>query len=612
MSTKEIKLVRAVERSLTILEALAGEQGRPKGITEIAQKIKLGKSTIHRLLGTLQEKGYVQKDPHTEKYKLGLKFIEMGNIVLTNLELRSQAADCLKRLMERSGQTVHLAILDQGEIVYIDKVENMGGIKMASYIGRRSYVHSSALGKAILAYLPEDEVKHILEDKGMPKLTPNTITSFSQFKTHLERVRQQGYAVDDVENEDAIRSIAAPIFNYMGHVVAAVSISGTVMQVTIDRVAEMARMVVECADEISVRLGYLGKQTAATAEIPAYITSLPIRMSSNSTFNNIKTVTPELPITVAVGASLDQVVSFSGVEKGIFANYGLDIRLNFVPSGFHQINALENGEAQFGQAGVVPIALTKSKGASVIGIGFLQGAAHANKIDNDQAIVARKGSGIREQHPEDLAGKVIGVPLGTVAHEYLQAVLASKNIPEHEVQLVDLRDMELTRALEEGHVDAIVCWEAFPSYTLKKVAWSYIVQRGGGYIARYSVIFTSNKYLKKYPEIVELYLTAFCEASQWVRQHLDEAATIASRWISDLDPAVARAAIKNISFDPRISKLSFAGLKDSIDFLVKTKKIERNLKVNNLINPSTLLRVMYKRQDLFNDLPVIPKNDSLL
>lgn len=611
MPTEVINLVRSVERSLTIIEALAEERGRPKGITEIAQKLKLGKSTVHRLLGTLQEKGYVEQDPESEKYKLGLKLVELGNIVLHNLELRSQAAPCLKRLMERSGQTVHLAILDQGDIVYIDKVESMGSIKMASYIGLRGYVHSTALGKAIAAFLPEEQVKHILETKGMPRLTPNTITSFSEFKAHLERVRQQGYAVDDIENEEAIRCIAAPVFNYSGTVVAAVSISGTVLQVTIDRVAELAQMVVECAEEISTRLGYLGKQMAATVEMQSYSTFPSLKTSRNELFNINNTPSKKLPLTVVVGTPLGHVVSFAGVEKGIFENYGIDLRINIVPSGFHQINAIESEEAQFGQAGVVPIALMKAKGASVIGLGLLQGAAYTEKIDHDQAIVARKDSGIREQHPEDLAGKIVGVPLGTVAHEYLRAVLASKNIPEHEVQLVDLRDLELTQALGEGLVDAIVCWEAFPSCTLKKVPGSYLVQRGGGYIARYSVIITRDKYLKKHPEIVELYITAFCEASQWVRQHLDEAATIASRWISDLDPAVARAAIKNISFDPRISKFTFAGIKDSIDFLVKTKKIDGNLEVKSLINAETMLRVMKKRTDLFNDLPLIPKEAIL-
>ena len=586
------------------MESLAEDHGRPKGITEIAKKLNLGKSTVHRLLVTLEEKGYVDQDPETEKYKLGLKLVELGNIVLLNLELRSQAAPCLKRLMERSGQTVHLAILDQGDIIYIDKVESMGAIKMASYIGRRGYVHSSALGKAIAAYLPEEQVRRILETKGMPRLTPNTITSFSEFKSHLERVRQQGYAVDDIENEEAIRCIAAPIFNYAGTVVAAVSVSGTVLKVTIDRVAELARMVVECAEEISARLGYSNKQLDTVTVMPASVPDAPATLPAG-TFNIINGQAKKLPLTVVVGTPLDHVVSFAGVEKGIFTNYNLDLRLNIVPNGFHQINALESEDAQFGQAGIVPIALMKSKGASIVGLGLLQGAAHTQKVDNDQAIVAGKDSSIREQHPEDLAGKVIGVPLGTVAHEYLRAVLAGKNIPEDAVQLVDLRDMDLTRALASGKVDAIVCWEAFPSYTLTKVPGCYLVQRGGGYIARHSVIITPEKYLKQHPEIVELYITAFCEASQWVRLHLDEAAAIASRWISELDPAVARAAIKTISFDPRISKFTLAGIKDSIDFLSKKNKIDGNLDVKSFIKAETMLRVMKKREDLFNDLPPI-------
>jgi ABC-type nitrate/sulfonate/bicarbonate transport system substrate-binding protein len=318
-----------------------------------------------------------------------------------------------------------------------------------------------------------------------------------------------------------------------------------------------------------------------------------------------------VPITAAVGVALDHVVSFVGVEKGIFEKYGIDLRLKIVSSGIDQINALQSGEAQFGQAGVAPISSAKAKGVPIIALGLLQGAAYTPKIDSDISIVAREGSNIREGHPEDLKGKTIGVPTGTVAHEYLQAVLAAKNIAENDVKLINIKDSELAIALQTKNVDAIVCWEAFPTHILKNVKGSYLVQRDGGYIARYGVIIAYDDYVKKNPQIVEKYLTAFSESSQWVRQHPDEAAAIACRWISGLDPDVARAAIKNITFDPRVSKYTYNGFKSSIDFLIKMKNLDKPIDVNEVIKPEPMLKVMKEKPELFKDLKEIPAEAKL-
>jgi|GEM_PF-12846 len=611
MQEKTTNSVRSVERALDIIEVLAGERGKPKGVTEIAQKLNLAKSTVHRLLDTLLEKGYVEQDSDSEKYRLGLKLVEIGNIVLNNLELRSQALPYLKRLMEKSGQTVHLAILDHGDVVYIDKVESTGAIKMASYIGLRGYVHSTALGKAIAAFMSEEQVKHILETKGMPRLTPNTITSFPEFMVHLERIRQQGYAVDDIENEEAIRCIAAPIFNHSGKVVAAVSVSGMVLQITMDRVAELAQMVIECGEKISTRLGYISKKVVIDNKSQPLPVLPPTKISSNEVFNVVNISSNKLPLTVVVGTSLGNAITFSAVEKGIFEKYGIDLRINIVPNGFHQINIIESEDAQFGQAGVVPIALMKAKGVNVIGLGLLQGAAYTRKMDNDLAIISIKDSNIREQHPEDLAGKIIGVSLGTVAHEYLWAVLKEKSIPEEAVRMVDLRDLDLLKALASRKVNAIICWEALASSALKKLPDCYLVQRGGGYINRSNIIISSSTFIGENPDFAELYITAFCEASQWVRQHLDEAATIASRWISDLDPGIARLAIRNISFDPRISKFTYAGIKESLDFLLATQKIDVPLDIKSFFNAEIMQHVMQSKKDLFDDLPPIPSEAAL-
>ncbi|GAB6172870.1 IclR family transcriptional regulator [Paradesulfitobacterium aromaticivorans] len=250
------EMVRAVERALNILEELAKNQGYPKRITELATSLGLGKTTVHRLLRTLVSKGYVNKAEDSDKYCLGLKMMELGGVVARNLEPRSQAAQIIKQLAADTGQTVHLAVQANGEVVYIEKVESKGSIKMASFVGQRSYLHSTGLGKAICAFLPLEEVEVYLKEKGMPRRTSRTIVSWQEFKDHMAQIRAQGYAIDEMENEESIRCVAAPVFDHDGRVIAAISVAGTVLQVTHDRVESLARQVVSAAAEVSERMGY--------------------------------------------------------------------------------------------------------------------------------------------------------------------------------------------------------------------------------------------------------------------------------------------------------------------------------------------------------------------
>ncbi|MGI9950759.1 IclR family transcriptional regulator [Moorellaceae bacterium AZ2] len=249
-------LVRSVERTLSLLEELARDRGSPKGVTELSRRLKLGKSTVYRLLSTLRARGYVEQLAENDRYRLGLKLMELGTIASMGLELRERAKPYLKKIVEETGQVAHLAILADGEIVYIDKYEGNASIKMNSYIGQRGYIHSTALGKAICAYLPEEMVEKFIALKGMPRLTPNTIVSLDEFKACLAKVRDQGYAVDNMENEESIRCIATPIFDYSGKVIAAISLTGTVIHIPADMVESLARKVVETGKAISRSMGY--------------------------------------------------------------------------------------------------------------------------------------------------------------------------------------------------------------------------------------------------------------------------------------------------------------------------------------------------------------------
>lgn len=247
--------VQSVDRALTIVDLLKNEPNG-LGVTELADLLDVAKSTIHRLLTSLLNKGYVRKDNKTAKYKLGLNLIELGNIVTQSLDLRNVASEYLKKLVDETGETAHLVILENGEIVYIDKVESTQTIRMYSQVGRRAPVHCTGAGKVILAFSSEHEVDQILEEKGLRKFTENTITSKKEFKENLIEIKNKGYSIDDEEHELGIRCIGAPIFDHRGKITAGISITGPFMRMTYEKIEEYNDKVVYLANEISKRLGY--------------------------------------------------------------------------------------------------------------------------------------------------------------------------------------------------------------------------------------------------------------------------------------------------------------------------------------------------------------------
>jgi len=258
-------LVQTIERASSILDILGQS---PHGITirELSSRIKLPKATTHRLLSSLSYFGYVRQDARTRDYFLGFKLVELGQLLLDQLDLRREAEPFLRELAEKTRETVHMVFLDRNEIVYIDKVEteqHTGGLKMASRVGLRNPVHSCAVGKVLMADLPEEVLERFIKGITLSKRTVNTITDPGQLKEHLKSVRKQGYAVDEEENEKGIRCVAAPIFNETGKAVSAISISGPAFRVTKKVVQDILKKeVMETAAMISQRLGwFVGRVT---------------------------------------------------------------------------------------------------------------------------------------------------------------------------------------------------------------------------------------------------------------------------------------------------------------------------------------------------------------
>lgn len=252
-----IEVVQSVDRTLSILELLSNYNDG-LGITEISSMIDLHKSTVHRLLGTLIYKGFVIQDASTNKYKLTLKLYELGSKKVASMDILKISKPYTEKLMKTVNEVVHLVIRDENDIVYIDKVEADNTIRMASTIGRRSPLYRTSVGKAMLAYLSDEEVEEIWSNSKIEKLTEHTITELEALKKELKEIKEKGYAVDNEENELGVRCIGAPVFNHNGCVEGAISISGPTIRVTKDKIEEFAEEVKKYADLISKELGYRG------------------------------------------------------------------------------------------------------------------------------------------------------------------------------------------------------------------------------------------------------------------------------------------------------------------------------------------------------------------
>jgi DNA-binding IclR family transcriptional regulator len=257
--TKNPANVQVIERGCRILNHLA--KGRlTHSIHDLSQELSLPKPTVHRILSTLRNFGFVTQDEMSKEYRLGFRLVELGQIVLDQIDLRKVAKPFLTELANQVEEVVHLVILEQGKIVYLDKVEKVNELKslrMVSRIGMRSYAHSCAVGKVLLSFLPENERAAILRQRGLPRQTKNTIVDPVQLNEHLVKVMVQGYAVDDAENEEGVRCVAAPIRDDQGRVIAAISISGPSVRMTKERIhGELKTQVIKTALEISQTLGY--------------------------------------------------------------------------------------------------------------------------------------------------------------------------------------------------------------------------------------------------------------------------------------------------------------------------------------------------------------------
>lgn len=254
MKHPESPLNQSVQRAIKILEYLAAADG-PKDLAVISRNVQLNKSTVYRFLTTLEADRYIHQDSITGRYSLGAKVTWLSAKFLEKNEIRNVAHPILDDLSHQTGETAHLGILDGDEVCYVDKINGEQAVLMASRVGLRMPIHCTALGKVLLANLSRAEWRRYVEANGLPPRTAQTITQPELFYAELEKVRQQRFAWDQLENEDGIRCVAAPIQDASCKVVAAISVSGWIITMTEERLRQITPQVCAAAEAISARLG---------------------------------------------------------------------------------------------------------------------------------------------------------------------------------------------------------------------------------------------------------------------------------------------------------------------------------------------------------------------
>jgi DNA-binding IclR family transcriptional regulator len=245
---------QVIDRAIDILETFA-RIGPDLGVSEISRALGLKKATAHRLLSSLRRRGLVAQDPATRRYRLGLKLWELGALATLQVDWVQRIKPHLEQLTQITGETAHLAILSDGQILYVDKVESSHSLRMPSQVGRRNPVHCTGVGKAQVAWLPDDALAGLVSRRGLARFTAHTITEMPALRQELALIRERGYAVDNEEIEDGLVCIGAPIRDHTGLVVAGVSIAGPSSRLRPDTIPDHARSVVDVARAMSAVLG---------------------------------------------------------------------------------------------------------------------------------------------------------------------------------------------------------------------------------------------------------------------------------------------------------------------------------------------------------------------
>ncbi len=252
MAPQVLTTVRNALRVLKVFRDASGDLG----VSDLARRVDLGKSTVHRLVTTLTAEGFLTQDPATGRYRLGLVLAELGAAATIDKNFHAAAIGPLEELWKLTGETVQLALLDGREVVFVERIESPNTLRLFNEVGRRNWAHASGTGKVLLAFLPSDELDRLLDGWKLPALTPHTITDPAALREELDRVRARGYSQNINEASVGIVSVGAPIRDATGRAVAAVSSAGPALRLHAAVMESHAGAVLAAAEAISRNLGW--------------------------------------------------------------------------------------------------------------------------------------------------------------------------------------------------------------------------------------------------------------------------------------------------------------------------------------------------------------------
>ncbi len=247
---------KSVAKALDILEVVC-RSGTALDLHEVSDALELPSPTVYRLMQTLVEYGFARQDSSTRKYSAGLRIFELSQSVVAGLQFTDIARQPLRHLANTTQETVHLAVLDQAEVIYLQKHMKSDAAALYSRVGRRAQAHCTGVGKLLLAYLPSPERTAFLKSAKLQAFTKNTITDRGDLEAELDQIRHQGYSVDNMEHEEGVYCVACPMRDHTGEVIASVSITTTSLRQDLSELMTLLPLLTETVDGISREMGYV-------------------------------------------------------------------------------------------------------------------------------------------------------------------------------------------------------------------------------------------------------------------------------------------------------------------------------------------------------------------
>ncbi|MCQ6279237.1 IclR family transcriptional regulator [Bacillus sp. EB600] len=251
---QEDQYLSSVKNALRILKSFTMDEPEKK-VSDLSLSLGLNKSTVSRTMATLASEGFVFKDPETKKYRLGFSILSLSGVVNSSIDVYRESQPVLMKLVDAIDETAHISVLDKLEVVYLSKVECNHPVRFLTHVGKHNPPYSTSSGKILLAYSGDSLIDQVIE-KGLHKFTKNTITDPQKLRNHLKQIRENGFAYSIEEFTEGVTSIAAPIYDYKGNVIAALSIVGPIQRIQSNKISGYAKKAINAGMEISKRMGY--------------------------------------------------------------------------------------------------------------------------------------------------------------------------------------------------------------------------------------------------------------------------------------------------------------------------------------------------------------------